>query len=178
MSHKAFRASLTLAAAGYIGAADAIVCRQFPLGPGPAAIEAIPLLDDVHLPLGQALLDEFAQPGIGVLGIQRLHHGVLHPYHIQEEQAVPVLICLQRIGEGYLPLKFFLGAEVHQDFIFNTPGRIGGKPRPFVWVVTGNALDEPDGANGDEILLIRCLGIIFFGRVKQKEEFSRSKTTP
>ena len=62
--------------------------------------------------------------------------------------------------------------------IFNTPGGVGGQPGALLRVKAGDPLDEADGADGDEILLIGALGIVLFEQVKQKEEFSRSKTTP
>ena len=51
------------------------------------------------------------------------------------------------------------------DSIFHTAGGIGGKPCPLGVVKGGDALNKANGADGYEILLIRCLGIVFFHNV-------------
>ena len=169
LSHKAFRASLTLAPPRDRGAGDAVLRGQLPLGLGLAAPQAVAPLDDVRLPLRQALPHQPAQAPVGVPGVQVLQHGVLHPHHVQQEEALPVLVRLQRVRQGHLPLQLPLGAEVHQDLIFDAPGGVGGQPRPLGGVVAGDPLDEADGADGDQIVLVRALGVILFGRVKRKE---------
>ena len=54
---------------------------------------------------------------------------------------------------------------MHQDLIFHAPGGIGGKPCPFGGIEGGDAFDQADGADGDQILLVRGLGIVFFHNV-------------
>lgn len=81
-------------------------------------------------------------------------------------QKVPVLLLHPPI----VPLS--------EDSIFNTSCRISGQPGALGWVEAGNALDESDGPDGDQIVLIDTLGIVFLEQVKQKEEFARSKMTP
>ena len=107
-----------------------------------------------------------------------VQHGVIHSNHIHQLQGVALFVRLDGVREGYLPLELFLAAEVHEDLIFDAPGGVGGQTRPLLRVEAGDALDEPDGADGDQVLLVGALGVVFFGRLKQKEEFSRSKTTP
>ena len=48
LSHKAFRASLTVAAARYIRPGDAVVGGDLPLGPGLAVVQAVALFDDLR----------------------------------------------------------------------------------------------------------------------------------
>ena len=62
------------------------------------------------------------------------------------------------------------------DSIFNTPAGIGGKPHVFVRLEGRYALDEPNGSNRDQIILVSIGGIVFFGRVKQKEKNSGNPT--
>ena len=50
-----------------------------------------------------------------------------------------------------------------EDSIFHTSGSVSCQACSFVRVKGFNALDQPDGPNGDQILLVRCLGVIFFG---------------
>ena len=67
---------------------------------------------------------------------------------------------------------------MHQDFVFDALAGIGAEFAGFLIVEGGGRLDQADGADGDQVLLLPGDGVIFLGRVKQKEEFSRSKTTP
>lgn len=67
---------------------------------------------------------------------------------------------------------------MHQYFIFDASGCISGKPDVFVRLEGGNSLDKPDGSDRNQVVLIPGLRVILLGRLKQKEEFSRSKTTP
>ena len=66
-------------------------------------------------------------------------------------------------------------APLREDSIFNAPGGIGGQPGPLGGVEAGDALDEADGSDGNQVLLIGALGVVFFGRVKQREESARLK---
>ena len=40
---------------------------------------------------------------------------------------------------------------MHEDLVFDAPGRIGGQLDVPVGVVGAHRLDEPDGADGDEV---------------------------
>ena len=53
-------------------------------------------------------------------------------------------------------------AEIHQYFIFNTPAGIGSKPDLLIRLECGNALDQPDGSDGNQIVLVAIGGVIFF----------------
>ena len=55
---------------------------------------------------------------------------------------------------------------MHQDLIFNTPAGIGGQPDVFVRLKGGDPLDEADGANGDQVVLVPGLGVVFFGEAE------------
>lgn len=178
LSHKAFRVSFTLAASLYIGPADPALSGDFPLGMGSLAAETVAEHDDFSLPGGQAGLDALPHFFTGVPGVQFLQHVVIHRDHIHQGERVPVAARLQRIREGDLSLQLLLGPEVHQDLIFDAAAGVGGQSYVFVHFEGGDPLDESDGPDGDEVVLLPGLGIVFFGRVKQKEEFSRSKTTP
>lgn len=46
--------------------------------------------------------------------------------------------------------------------IFHTPGGISGKTGALGYIKGSDPLDQTDGADGDQILLIRCLGVILF----------------
>ncbi len=56
--------------------------------------------------------------------------------------------------------------------ILHTPGGIGSKPRPFGRIKGGDALNEADGSYGDQVLLIRSLGIVFFHDVSDQAQIA------
>lgn len=76
-------------------------------------------------------------------------------------QKVPVLLLHPPI----VPLS--------EDSILNTAARIGGQPHVLIRLKGGDALDQPYGANGNQIVLVSGLGVILLRRLKQKEEFPR-----
>ena len=61
-------------------------------------------------------------------------------------------------------------AKVHQNFILHAFGSVGREPRTLFRAVARNALDETDGADGDEIVLLVRLGVVFFGNVRNKAQ--------
>ena len=58
---------------------------------------------------------------------------------------------------------------MHQDLIFNTSAGVGGEADALVGAEGVHRLDEADGADGDQILLIGCLRVVFFIQMKQKD---------
>ena len=179
LSHNASRASLTLAAARYIGPGDAALGSDFSLGQGRAGVQPVAQGNNHSLPLIQALGHASAHLGAGVTGVQLLQHIVVYADGVHQREGAAVSIpSVQGVRQGHLPLQLSLGAEVHQDFIFNTPGGIGGQADIFVRFECTDPLDQADGSDGNQVVLVSVGGVVFLGRVKQKEEFSRSKTTP
>lgn len=162
LSYKAFRASLTLTAAGYIGTRYAAAHCYLALGKGLAFIESVAQGNNSSFPLIQALFDTLPHPETGISGIQFFQHIVIHANGIHQRQRVPVSVTVNGIGQRYLPLRFTLSPKVHQNLIFNTAGRISGKAYLFVRLKGTDPLDETDGSNGDQIILISIGGIVFF----------------
>ena len=159
---KAFRASFTLSAAGHIAPGDAEGGGDLPLGQGYGAAQAVAKPDDFRLPGGEALLDQLVKPQGVVPVVEVLQHGVVHPHDVHELEGVSVLVGVDGVGEGHLPLELFLTPEVHEDFVFDAPGGVGGQAGPFGGVEAGDALDEADGADGNQVLLVGALGVVFF----------------
>ena len=60
---------------------------------------------------------------------------------------------------------------MHQYLVFHAAGGVGGKPCALGCVEGGDALDEPDGADGDQIFLIGTLGVVFFGGLMPVKDF-------
>lgn len=127
---------------------------NLPLGERWLAIQAVPQGDDPGLPFGETLSHTPADLGAGVPGVQILQHVVFHADDIHQGEGAAVPVAVQGVREGDLSLELPLGAEVHQDFIFNAPAGIGGQPDIFIRFEGGDALDEPDGPNGDQVVLI------------------------
>ena len=164
LSHKAFRASLTLAALGYITAADAQQLRGLQLGQGRLPRQAVPQQYELPLPPGQPL-DEGAQPRRLVLFLARVLHagGVLQ--QVGQRQGRIFLAGVQRLLQRDGGPGFFVPPQLHADLIFNAPAGIGGKSGPAGAVEGVDRLDQPDGADADEVVLVAGQGVVFFGDV-------------
>ena len=75
---------------------------------------------------------------------------------------------------------FLLGADCQrvplcEDCIFYTPCGIRRQPDIFLRLIAGDALNQPDGADGDQVVLVYGLGVIFLKRIPTREDFSRWK---
>lgn len=173
MSIKTLRASLTLAAAGHIGPGNPEGGGNFPLGQGDGAAQPVPQANDLRLPGGQTLPDDLVEPERAVPVVDIVQHGVIHAHHIHQLEGIALLICLNGIRQRDFSLELFLAAEVHENFVFNAAGGVGGQAGALLRVEAGDALDEADGADGNEVLLIGRLRVILLIRMKQKESRSR-----
>lgn len=60
-----------------------------------------------------------------------------------------------------------------EDSIFNTSARISCQPDAFVGLEGVHRLDEPDGTDGDQVLLLLRLGVVFFEDAVSKANLSR-----
>lgn len=114
---KAFRASFTLGAAGYIAPGNPAQRRDLPLGEGSLATQAIAQTDDVGLPFGKASIYASAHLGTGIPQIQLLQHVVIDPNHINEGEGTVFSITVQGVGEGQLTLELALGSKIHQYLV-------------------------------------------------------------
>ena len=108
MHCKAFRASFTLSAAGYIGAGNPAQRRDLPLGKGGLVVQTVAQADDVGLPSGEAGVHAPPHLGAGIPEIQLLQHIVVHPHHVDEGQGAVFAVAVQGVGEGKLPLELAL----------------------------------------------------------------------
>ncbi|MPN52592.1 hypothetical protein SDC9_200254 [bioreactor metagenome] len=54
---------------------------------------------------------------------------------------------------------------MHQNLIFNAPAGISGKADVFVRLKRRNPFDQPNGSNGNQVVLIPRLGVVFFNDV-------------
>ena len=175
---KAFRASFTLLAARYVAAADVVVGGDLLLGLGQPPVQPVAAADDVRLAGGQLFRHQTAEQLAVILALQLLQHGVLLAHHVAEVQGVALRADVQRVAEGHLSLHLPLGAEVHEDLILNAPAGVGGELDALVRAEGVYRLDQPDGADGDEILLIGGLGVILLQNVRDKPQVVLHQQVP
>lgn len=91
---------------------------------------------------------------------------------------LPSRVGFNGLRKGNLSLQLLLAAEVHQDLIFNTSCRIGRQTRSFCRVKAGNALDESDGPDGDQIVLVGILGVVFLYDVRDQTQIVFDQCVP
>ena len=165
---KAFRASFTLMTAGYIGPADTAPGSHLPLRPWRLVIQSVAQGDDGPLPGVEALPHTLPHSPARIPGIQILEHVVIHSNDIHQGQGIAVPAVFHGIGQGDLPLEFLLRPEVHEDLIFNTPGGIGGQAHVLICFKGRYPFDEANGADGDQVVLVPGLSVIFFKGLLQE----------
>ena len=86
-----------------------------------------------------------------------------------------VLIGINRIGDGHILRGFFAGPEMHQNFIFNTPRRIGSQTDALCIIKGTHRLNQPDGADGNQVVLVAHRGVVFFYDVCHQPEIVLNK---
>ncbi|MNW65483.1 hypothetical protein D3C74_438690 [compost metagenome] len=59
---------------------------------------------------------------------------------------------------------------MHEDFVFNTAGSKCSQFRAFVRAVAFNCLDQPDGADGDEVFHVFAGVVEFFDYMGNKPQ--------
>ena len=60
----------------------------------------------------------------------------------------------------------------------NTPGSIGCQLDIFLWSVGIDGLNEPNGADGDQVLLVRHLGIVLLHNMGNQAEVALDQDIP
>ncbi len=110
---RAFLASFTLSAAGYIAPGYPEGRGNFPLGQGHGASQTVTEADDLGLPGGKALLDQLMEPQGVVPVVEVVQHGVVHADNVYELEGVAVLVRVDGVGKGDLALELLLAPEVH-----------------------------------------------------------------
>ena len=155
----------TLFDSGYIASADAGGEGDFSLALGRLAVQAIAQADDLLLLQGQAgghclpqLLGQFPVAHL-------LQQIPLFADHIHQLQGRTVCSGFDVIRKGHILRTFSLSPKVHQNLVFHTSGGISSQPRAFGRVKTADALHQTNGANGNQILLLIGLGIVFLRRL-------------
>ena len=164
--------------AGDVAAGDAEGSGDFPLGQGDCPAQPVPQPNDLRFPGGQTVPHQLPEAEGAVPVVDVVQHGVIHPYHVQQFQGVSLFVRVDGVGEGDLSLCFFLAAEVHEDLVFDALGGIGGQPGALFRLEAGDALDEADGADGDQILLVGVLGVVLFHDVGHQPQVPLDQDVP
>lgn len=171
---KAFRASFTLLAARYIAAADTVQRCHLLLRLGQPPLQSVAPSDDVRLPLRQYLRHQPPDELTVFLVLQLLQHGVLLAHHVAEVQGISLRPRLDGVRQRHLALQLPLRPKMHQDLIFNTSAGVGGEADALVGAERVHRLDQSDGADGDQILLIVRLRVVLFEDAFLKANLPRS----
>ena len=67
---------------------------------------------------------------------------------------------------------------MHQDFIVDAAGSIGGEFRPLLVIKGGNRLDKPDGTDGNQILRVVGGGVVFLYDMGHQPQVALDKLRP
>ena len=135
---------------------------HLPLGQGLFPVQAVAQGQYLLLPVVQDLPHVLPEQSHVLPAADPVEHVVILTDHIHEGQSGAVLAGFDVVGQGDVRSAFPLASEVHEDFVLHAPGRIGGQPDAFARIKGGHGLNEPDGADGYEVLLVRGLGVVFF----------------
>ena len=90
--------------------------------------------------------------------------------NIRKEKLVPIPVNIERFVDRHLVFQRLAFAQVHQNFIFDAARSVGGKFDSPARAEGVDRLDQADGADGDQVLLIAGLGIILFDDVRHQAE--------
>jgi len=156
---------------GYIAAADAQLLRHLPLAMGRGSEQAVAQPDHLPLLICQTPLHRPTKlPGI-LPGVQLLQQVLVPRHHILKRQRPSLGPRLDQLRQRHIRAALPPGTKIHQDLIFNTPGSVGCELDILIHPVGADGLDQADGANGDQVLLLRFGGVVFFARLMQAGRF-------
>ena len=71
-----------------------------------------------------------------------------------------------------------MAAKEHEDLILNASGGIGGKSDVFLRFIAGDALYQADRPNGDQVLLIDGLGVVFLDNMRHQPHIPFHQNIP
>ena len=149
--------------AGHIAPADSGGSGYFTLAAWGIAAEAVAQANDQPLLFGQAGVHGPNYPLNSLPSAEGFQQVLVIADYIHQRQRGSVGAGFNIVRQGYVLTGFSLTAKMHQYFIFHTSGGVGGQLCALGAVKGCDALDQPDGADGDQILLIRYDGVVFLG---------------
>ena len=93
------------------------------------------------------------------------------------EPRKPILTHLRCFAK-WVGSLFHLKVRWGEDSIFNAAAGVGRKPRPAAGIKGVHRLHEPDGADGNKVLLISRQGVVFFYDVRYQPQIVADQLFP
>lgn len=143
--------------------------RHLALGERRVPVQAIAQRENLGFPRLERAHRAGNQTELIVL-LDALQRVVFAAEHVFPGQRAAVAVRLHRLLEGDLTGALFGGAEIHEDFVFDTAGDIRRQPDVFFGVKGRDAFDQADGADGDEVVCVRAGGIVLFDNMRNQTE--------
>ena len=142
------------------------------------AEEAVAHTDHLPLLLRQAPPHRAAQEHGVLPGVELLQQVLLPRHHILDRQGPAIGPRLDQIGQRHVLTALAPAAKIHQNLIFNAPRRIGRQLDVLIHPVGADGFDEPDGPDGDQILLVRFAGVVFFHDMRHQTQVPLDEDVP
>ena len=155
---------------GYVGLGDAQVVGHLLLGvllgrPQPEAQH-----HDGPLPGGEAVHSAAEHSALGLPLDVLVHRVGLAAQKVGEQQLVAVPVHVQGVVDGDLVAQLGALPQVHQDLVLDAPAGVGGQLDVPLYLEGVHRLDEPDGANGDQVLHAGAGTFKLFGDVHHQPQ--------
>ena len=99
-----------------------------------------------------------------------IDHVFVRAQDIRQQQLISIPVHIQRFIDGNLHLCLIVSAQVHQNFIFNAPGSIGGKFDLLLRIKGIDRLDQSDSSDGDQILHTNARIVKFLGNIDNETQ--------
>ena len=160
--HQAFRASFTLAAAGYIAARNAEPFGDLALGQRRGCAKPVAQADDLALARGQCGGECALHGVVAVVLLDCAQPFVLAADHILQGEGIAVAVGFERVGQRQFARRLALVPEVHEQLVLDALGGVGGKADALVRAERADCFDQPDGADRDQVVLLGAGGVVFF----------------
>ena len=118
-----------------------------------AVEKAVAHLQHDPFALGQLLPDERADAREGDAAVDLVRNGVrIGAEHFHERNFVALGIRADRFFKGNVVAALVRRAQTHEDFVFNAAAGVGGKRGAAVGTERVDGLDQPDCADGNQIV--------------------------
>ena len=147
--------------ARYIAARDAELFGDLALRQRCRQTKAVPKPDDLPLSWGKRCGERTMHGEIAVVLFYGSKTVVLAADDILQGQRVAVAIGFERVGQRKLSRVFPLLPEMHEQLVLNAFGSIGGQTDAFIRPEGTDCLNQPDGADGNQVILLGAGGIVF-----------------
>lgn len=156
---------------GHITAADARLLRHLPLSVGRIAPQPIAQLHHQPFLFRQTFRDSLPQCRDPLPGADGFQQVLIPADHIHQRKCRSIRPRFDIIRQRYILRTLFLRSKMHQYLVFHTPGGISGQPCPLGCIKCSDSFYQPNRSNGDQVLLIRSLCVVFLGGLMPAEFF-------